>query len=156
MFSVLNRFFGTAADTRHAVGTLLPPHRFSALYANVVKRTHSGAPAAGNAAVGRIKLFGVDNQRIKNIVSQTAVEPVFNRNIVFGEIFAGLDAGNRPVNHRLCPIDDLLGLLRGRRSKKRDVIFRHNNTHAAAAVQILFLAQLYQIFFGISDAVPAG
>ena len=73
MRSVLNGLTGAAADTCHAVGTVLSPQRPSLFKADIVKRTDPNAFSTGNTGVIRIKLFRMDKQRIEDIIHNPAV-----------------------------------------------------------------------------------
>ena len=54
LFTVLNGFRGTAADARHAVGTVAAPDRLAVLDRDIVRRAEPGTlTAAGAGITGR-------------------------------------------------------------------------------------------------------
>lgn len=73
MFSILNRLTGTAANTSHAMRTMLFPHRLSVFKPNVFQRTNIAAFSAGNTGVSGIKFFCVNKRRIKNSIHNATV-----------------------------------------------------------------------------------
>ena len=57
MLTIFDRFFRTAADTSHAVGTLIVPDWLSIFHMDIVQRTHIHAFAAGNTFAGNVEFL---------------------------------------------------------------------------------------------------
>ena len=79
MFPVFNGFFGAAADTGHAMGTMVFPYGSAVFQMDILKRTDSCAFSAGNTAGCGIKFLCVDKHRVKKDVYYAAVYSVAER-----------------------------------------------------------------------------
>ena len=73
MFSVLNRFFGTAADTGHTMGTFISPMGFAVYKPDVTERTNFFTQAAGYTGIRDMKFSCMYKKRIKQTVYDSAV-----------------------------------------------------------------------------------
>ena len=72
MFPVFDGFFGAAANTCHAVCTMLSPYRLSVIEANITQRTNIYTFPTGNTAIRCIKFPGMDENRIENRINDAA------------------------------------------------------------------------------------
>ena len=73
VLTIFDGFCGAAADARHAVRTVRAPDGFPLCQADVAERTDVGTFAAGYTAARNIKLFGMQDKRIKQIIYNTTV-----------------------------------------------------------------------------------
>ena len=62
LFAVLDGFRGTAADTRHAVGTVAAPDRLAVLNRDIVRRAEPGTLTAAGAGIASRKGICFDEE----------------------------------------------------------------------------------------------
>lgn len=71
LFPVLNRFNRAAANTGHAMGTILPPHRLPILQGDIIQGTKLCAFPAAHTLITGIKSIGFHKQTIEYGVDGT-------------------------------------------------------------------------------------
>ena len=76
LFAVLDGFRRTAADARHAVGTVAAPDRLSVLDRDIVHRAELGALTAAGAGIASRKGICFDEERIEDWIHRAAHKAV--------------------------------------------------------------------------------
>ena len=76
LFAVLDGLGRTAADARHAVGTVAAPDRLAVLNRDVVRWAEPGTLTAAGASISGRKGICFDEERIENWIHRAAHEAV--------------------------------------------------------------------------------
>ena len=98
LFSVLNGFRRTIADTGHAVGAVAAPDRLAVLDGDVVRRAERGTLPAANAGIADSERLCLYAERVKDRIHGAAHEAVIK--IIAGrwECLIFRDGGGRTIN----------------------------------------------------------
>ena len=145
LVTVFNCFLWTGTDTRHAVSTVIPPHRLSTGKADIAERADSFALTAGYTAVSRIKRLRLNGNRIKQFVHGSAVDNINRSNLCVRKhsaVFYTFRYGCKSVSGFL---DNSFCLSFRRRIKHNNIVIRHYNFLAAAIFQLFITAYFFNI-----------
>lgn len=155
MFPVFNGFFGAAADTGHAMGTMVFLYRSAVFQMDILKRTDGCAFSAGNTAGCGIKFLCVDEHRVKKDVYYAAVYSVAESKGRLWKWCVSFYAGGRLINHVFCLPNELQCFFFCGGRKQCNIVFRHCDPDTAAVVHPFLGTEFFEIFSGVSHTSAA-
>ena len=121
------------------MGAVAVPDRAALFQADVVQQAALGAFAAGDTAVGGIKLFIADAELVEKGVHRAAVQLIQQADRRFREVLPGGDQGRGPLRLPAADANQLFRRLRFRGGEHGDIVFRHIDLRDAVETEALFV-----------------
>ena len=120
-----------------------------------MQKTALGAFAAGDAAVGSVKLLIADAEPVEESVHRAAVQLVQQADRPFREVLPGGDPCRCTLRLPAADANQLFRRFRRRRGEHGDIILRHSDLHDAVKTEALFVTEAADALGGVADLAAA-